>query len=149
MNIEQQQIRIKLTENPVVLDALKRRNGLRKINGKDTFVILFDSKELTFEVGGGPRAFGESTAKALIRSSVVCLGNADKDPKKCDDMIAEMVPALVEAGRFDIARELPENKCQFCGHEADSKADLATHVSSECPEVLKLATAPVDFVTAK
>lgn len=140
--IESQQVRIQLTKDPEILAAMRRRGALLKRNGKEVFSVTFDSKEIEFEVGGGPRAFGETVAKALIRSSLTLMGNADPDPKKNDDLICDAQPALVESGRFDVARELPANVCQFCGAAADSVAALAKHVSSECPKVLELATVP-------
>ena len=152
MQLEQQQVRLRLSRDPEILAALRKRGnkfggGLHKVGNKEVYSVTFNSQEIEFEVDGAARSFGENVATCLRRSSVVVLGNQSPDPKVNDDMTAAQVPVLEIVGKFDVTHELAENKCQFCHAEFDAIAELAIHVASKCPKVLELATVPEEKET--
>lgn len=134
LQIEAKQVRLRLTGEKEILDAARQRGSLKKKkDGSEEYRVLFDSVEFVFSIDKkGNRntvTVGESVARALRSDSRVVVGN---------DMTGEFVPLIESTAIYSVTQGLPENVCQFCGHDAEDQKDLARHMRDDCAKIREL-----------
>lgn len=144
--LDNEQIKLSLTDDRDVLDTLRRRGMLVKAPDKngEIYELQFDSVPIQFRLlKSGERTISPCSgrmARALIRDSATLVG---------DPLTGDHKAAVVEMGRYhlsdgDPALRMTKTTCPFCKEETGDARALANHLLRDCqhpdagvPSVLK------------
>ena len=129
---ERTQVKLILTEDPEILNAL-RRNGILRNSGdakKEHLALQFDSQHFHF-YHGKELVVPESVAEGLYRSSGVLASG--------DAMGGSQVPSLVVVEKWALGEQEPsrvasKTTCSVCGVDQKTFKALAAHIASEHAE---------------
>lgn len=135
MSLDNEQVKLALTNDKEVLAAMRSRGTLvkaKKGHEGETLEVMFDSRPIQFRVlTNGERTIlplSGNVARRLVRDSLVLIG---------DPLTGEYKPALVEVGRYKISEGDPalrftKTTCPFCRLECRDPRSLASHLSQSC-----------------
>ena len=139
MDVEMEQVKLRLTTNDEVLATLRTNKAFQRgKDGQEIFVRQFDSRMFEF-VPGRILTVGATIARGLIQSSRVIVGN---------HLTGAWVPAIEKVSSFQASFGEPdENRsstaCAFCGTEfktpdlslAEAVRKLGHHMMTKHPEL--------------
>ena len=118
--IESNQVTLRLTQDPEVLQQLRRNKRFAtNSQGKEELILSFDSQPFSFSLDG-QLTVGETVARALMRSSEVIVG---------DPLTGDVRPALVNVRRFGVGDSTAVlNQCPYCQDSFEKPTQLAAHL---------------------
>ena len=126
-SIETEQVRLRLTEDKEVLDALRSKGRLKRNPShprkREELVIQFDAKPFHFAAGEAV-IVGRRVANGLRRDSAVIIG---------DPLTGEVKTAVEEIGSYDMTQGYEEQRravtdCPVCTEKFETVADLGKHL---------------------
>lgn len=128
---ERTQVKLKLTEDPEILNAL-RRNGLLRDPGStnEHLALQFDSQHFHF-FKGKELVVPFSIADGLYRSSGILVGG--------DAMNGAQVASLVKVESWELGEQEPSRKaskttCSICSIDQKTVKALIAHIASHGEE---------------
>jgi hypothetical protein len=133
-SIENQQVRLKLTEIPYILTALKKKRRLVQDpnTGEDVFTIQFDGVSFHF-TKGKVITVGENAARCLQADAWVIVG---------DDLTGEITPVLENVGSFELGSgetvaPVSKTVCPICNEDQVTLRGLLEHITEHEDEKLE------------
>lgn len=142
MHIESEQVRLRLSGDKDVLEALRKRRRMDKDEKGQKLILQFDSRAFEFRPGRAITV-NKTVADALIRSSAIIVG---------DDLTGEIRPALERLEIYRIGDEesggarKSATTCSVCGTDCLSLPALAKHLEKahieERPDLYTKPPAP-------
>ena len=119
-DLELHQIQMKLTKDPEILAALRRKNQFQSDTGGEYISVQFNSQELKFRPGE-IKTLNESVARSIHRRSWVNIG---------DDLTGETKGLFEIVAELDLGEALSGNKniCTVCRRAFDTPARLGKHL---------------------
>lgn len=124
------QVKLRLTENPEVLQALSRNGALRQNEKGEPYLALqFDSQHFHF-VKGQEIIVPEPVALGLYRGSGVLIGDAMSGTQQPGVEVVEKW----ELGEQEPSRKAKKTVCSVCGEDQGSIKKLVAHMAEEHSE---------------
>lgn len=132
--LDNQQIKVCLTEDKEVLSIMRKNGSLKKVPGKDgeIFEIMFDGTPIEFKLlRGGERTIypmSSHMATCLIHDAHVLVGAA---------LDGEFRKGLVNVGQYKLTEGDPnlrqsKTTCPYCLQECHGARELAAHLTHQC-----------------
>lgn len=121
-DLEMEQVRLQLTNDPEILAALKTRKQMGKDRDGAYYAIVFNSQEVRFRPGV-PKILGASVARCMARSSYIIVG---------DDLTGELLPTLEPLDSYNLNDMIVAGHvCEFCDGKFETPKRLAAHMVKE------------------
>lgn len=118
--LDSEQVRLRLTSIPFILNELRKKRRLVMLNGVETFQVQFDSRTFNF-VPGSTIVVGRSVADCLRSDARVIVGNP------LDGPVEEILEVV---GTFDLSRgeSASPTQCPACHEEQGNTQKLVAHL---------------------
>jgi hypothetical protein len=120
MNLDSEQVRLRLTKIPYILNELRKKRRLVVINGVEVFQVQFDSRTFTF----APDAVitvGKSVADCLMADGRVIVGPPIDGP-------VEEVLEVIGTYNLDKGESSSPTQCPACHMEQGTTQKLIEHL---------------------
>lgn len=123
--LETEQVKLRLTRVPFILDALRaaKRLVLDPVSKEEKLTIQFDSQIFDFKAGK-LIVLGRNAANAIVRDSHVIIGG---------HLTGEVFYGIEEAGKFNIGeqdeiKDVPLTVCPVCKEDFKNLGRLGNHM---------------------
>ncbi len=136
-DLEMEQVRMTLTDDPSVLTALRTRKQMKRDADGEYYSVVFNSQELRFRENQ-PRVLGKTIASALMRSNYIIVG---------DDLTGDMVHILKPHDSYNLNDLIAEQQtCDYCKKQFETPKRLAAHMLDAHREEFEEPSTPEQVV---